>query len=86
MVRLRIDQISAVEHATAAGVPTLARDGSTLLTAGMGRPLLLTTLDPDEAMRVLASDQRRVLLSALGLLVAAPIVVIVGVALSLLKV
>ncbi|MFV2063715.1 MAG: hypothetical protein ACC726_09400 [Chloroflexota bacterium] len=85
-VRLRIDQVSAVDHATAAGVPRLRPDGSVLLSAGMGRPLILTTLDPDEAMRVLASEHRSQLLVGAGLLVAAPIVTVVGVVTAILGV
>ena len=83
-VRLRIDQVSAVEHATAAGVPRVAPDGSVVLGAGMGRPLILTTLDPEDAMRVLASEQRTSLLVASGLLVAVPVVVVIGVILAIL--
>ena len=29
------------------------------MSAGLGRPLILTTLEPDEAMRVLAGGERR---------------------------
>jgi len=78
-VRLRIEQVSAVEHATAAGMPSLAEDGSVVLGPGLGRPLLLTTLELDEAMRVLAGDRRNELLLASGLLVAAPILVVAGI-------
>jgi hypothetical protein len=77
-VRLRIEQISATDHATAAGVPRTGEDGMTVLGPGLGRPLLLTTLDQDEAMRLLAGDRRSELLLATGLLVAAPILAIVG--------
>jgi hypothetical protein len=77
-VQLRIDQVSAIDHATAAGVPAVGSDGSVSLSAGMGRPLVLTTLDPEEAMRVLASGHRNSLLIGSGLLVAAPIVVVAG--------
>ena len=53
-VRMRIDQISAVEHAVILGVPIA--DGSTArMTRGLGRPLVLTTLEVPEAMRVLGS-------------------------------
>ena len=82
-VRLRIDQVSTVDHATAAGVPRLTADGAVMLGAGMGRPLILTTLDPDEAMRVLASEQRTRLLLGSGLLVTAPIVGIVGIVVAI---
>ena len=83
-VRLRIEQVSAIEHATAAGVPTLAEDGTVVLGPGLGRPLLLTTLDLDEAMRVLAGSHRTELLLASGLLVVAPIFVITGIVVALL--
>ena len=85
-VRLRIEQVSSVDHATAAGVPTRDAAGATSLGPGLGRPLILTTLDPDEAMRVLASSQRRSLLVASGLLVAAPIVVLAGLVIALVGV
>jgi hypothetical protein len=29
------------------------------MSAGLGRPLILTTLEPDEAMRVLTGGERR---------------------------
>ncbi len=69
--RQRVDQVSAVEHAHAAGVPTLDAHGQPRLSAGLGRPLVLTTLERAEAMRVLAdgrSGRLRVaaLLLALG--------------------
>lgn len=83
-VRLRVEQISAVDHATAAGVPRPGPGGSVLLGPGLGRPLLLTPLDQDEAMRVLAGDRRSELLLAAGLLVAAPIVILLGIAALLL--
>ncbi len=46
------------------GVPVLGSDGQPVITAGRGRPLILTTLEPDEAMRVLArGDTRRPLVA-----------------------
>ncbi len=77
-VRLRIEQVSSVDHAHAAGVPRLSADGNVVLGPGLGRPLVLTNLDVDVAMRVLASDQRRELLAASGMLVAAPFVTVIG--------
>ena len=68
-VRFRVDQVSAVEHAFAVGVPMLAENGSVRLEAGRGRPLILTTLELDEAMRVLARGQRQRATLAAGLLV-----------------
>jgi hypothetical protein len=77
-VRLRIEQVSAVDHAIAAGVPRVGGGGSVVLGPGLGRPLVLTTLELDEAMRVLAGGRRRELLVASGLLIAAPLVVGLG--------
>ncbi|HEY7702868.1 MAG TPA: hypothetical protein VIB02_11190 [Candidatus Limnocylindrales bacterium] len=59
-LRLRIEQVSSVEHALVAGVPrTDPATGAVVMTAGLGRPLILTTLERDEAMRVLAGDAPR---------------------------
>ena len=59
-LRLRIEQVSSVEHAIVAGVPSIDRvTGAVRMTAGLGRPLILTTLERDEAMRVLAGDAPR---------------------------
>jgi hypothetical protein len=77
-VRLRIEQISTVDHATAAGVPAVDGEGRFVLGPGMGRPLVLTVLEDDEAMRVLASDKRRSLLVASGMLAVAPLLCLVG--------
>jgi hypothetical protein len=55
-VRARIEQVSSVEHAVVLGVPTLD-GGEPHMTAGLGRPLVLTTLEPPEAMRVLTGGQ-----------------------------
>jgi hypothetical protein len=55
-VRLRVEQVSSVEHATALGVPV--RDGEAVrLAPGLGRPLVLTTLEPGEAMRIIAEGR-----------------------------
>ena len=58
-IRLRIEQVSSVEHAIVLGVPSLDSAGEPHLSAGMGRPLILTTLESDEAMRILANGERR---------------------------
>jgi hypothetical protein len=55
-VRVRIEQLSSVEHATALGVPVVG-DGRVVLTAGLGRPLVVSTLESREAMRVLAEGR-----------------------------
>ena len=66
-VRLRVEQLSSVEHALALGVPTIDRERGPMLRPGIGRPLILTNLERAEAMRLLAADHRpaTVLASAL---------------------
>ena len=77
-VRLRVERISVIDHATVAGVPRPGADGGVVLGPGLGRPLVLSTLEQDEAMRVLAKGQQSRLRLALGLLVASPVVVVAG--------
>jgi len=79
-----IEQLSAVEHATVCGTPVL-RDGQPTLTAGLGRPLIVTTLEIPAAMRLLAAGHRRRVIAAaallatgLGLLFAAAVTVLAG--------
>jgi len=57
-VRLRIEQLSSVEHATVLGMPVASGEGRVTMTAGTGRPLVVSTLERDEAMRVLAEGRR----------------------------
>ncbi len=67
-LRLLVEQVSSIEHAVVLGVPSPGPDGVPRMTAGLGRPLVLTTLETDEAMRVLAgSGSRRPLLAAICL-------------------
>ena len=56
-VRLRLEQLSAVEHATVLGQPVATADGTVRMTAGLGRPLVVTTLEVPEAMRVLGGGR-----------------------------
>jgi hypothetical protein len=76
---LRIEQVSTVEHATVLGVPVPAPDGTPTIRPGLGRPLIVTTLEGDEAMRVLTGGASRkarlvvALLAAGGLLLAAAV-------------
>ena len=57
-LRLRIEQVSSVEHAVVAGVPAKDGAGTIRMSAGLGRPLILTTMDRADAMRVLADGHR----------------------------
>lgn len=78
-VRARIDQISSVEHAIVLGVPLPGVDvdvSPARMTAGLGRPLVLTVLEPSEAMRVLAADDGgRTRLAAVCLVAGAALIV-----------
>ena len=67
-VRYRVEQISAVEHASVLGVPVRSDGGSTILTAGLGRPLILSTMEPTEAMQLLAGGRRGGPIVAMALL------------------
>jgi hypothetical protein len=85
-VRAVIEQVSLVDHAIALGVPVRAADGTTTLTSGMGRPLVLTTLEPDEAMRILTGGDRRRTLMAAVLLVVGLVLLVAGLVLAALGV
>jgi len=88
-VRARIEQVSSVEHAIVIGYPVAVAGApgatrasapapapSARLTAGRGRPLILTVLEPPEAMRILAGgDADRTRLAA-GLLGAGAILIV----------
>lgn len=83
--RLMIEQLSAVEHATVCGRPVL-QAGRATLTAGTGRPLIVTTLEAPAAMRLLARGHRTrvaaaalLLFVGLGLLGAAAVALLLGV-------
>ncbi len=70
-VRVRIDQLSAVEHATVSGVVQRSTAGSLQITAGMGRPLILSSVEPAATMRLLAADRR-------GSVIASAVLLVVG--------
>jgi hypothetical protein len=59
--RVILEQISTLDRGTAAG---LLRDGA-LTTGGAGQPLVLTTLDRREALRILGGGQRASLAAGL---------------------
>jgi hypothetical protein len=72
-IRLRIEQVSSVEHAVVLGVPRVGADEVARMTAGLGRPLILTTLEHDEAMRVLAGGRRGRAAAATALIAVTPV-------------
>jgi hypothetical protein len=83
-IRLRIEQVSSVEHATVIGILVAGPDGEPRITRGMGRPLVVCTLERDDAMRVLAEGRRGRAVAASILLVAGPATVSIGLAAALL--
>lgn len=75
-VRLRVEQVSSVDHALVLGMPVVDPERGPMLAPGLGRPLILTNLERDEAMRLLAAGRRgtawvasALLAGGLGLLV-----------------
>ena len=77
-IRLRIEQLSSVDHATVLGMPVVTPDGRVQLTAGTGRPLVVSTLERDEAMRVLAEGGRARPVAAAVALVGGLVGLLVG--------
>ena len=68
-VRMVVDLVSTIEHAAVLGVPTRAAGRDPVMGPGLGRPLILTTLEDDEAMRVLtggAASRARLALGCFG--------------------
>ena len=84
-VRLRIEQVSSVEHAIVVGVPELDAAGTATISAGLGRPLILATMDRSDALRVLADGDRFRPILLAATLVAGLGLVALGLAWSLLE-
>jgi hypothetical protein len=81
--RVILELVSSVEHAVVLGVPALDAGGRPRLGAGRGRPLVVSTMEPAEAVRILAAGPRTRSRLAAGLVVAAVVLAIVGIALFL---
>jgi len=84
-VRLRVEQISTVEHAIVAGVPGMSANGTIAMSAGLGRPLILATMDRPDAMRILADGRRFKAVVVAGSMVAGFVLVAIGLAWALLE-
>ena len=56
--RLRIELLTAVDHALVLGVPAMDPARGPILRPGLGRPLVLTNLEKDEALRLLAHGRQ----------------------------
>jgi hypothetical protein len=75
-VRLRVEQVSAVEQASVAGVPRPGPAGQPWMTAGTGRPLILTTMEIPSAMRLLAEGRRGHVMTAVACLAAGTVLLL----------
>jgi hypothetical protein len=80
--RLVVEQVSAVEHAYVAGMPRSDGDGQVRMSSSDNRPLILTTLEIDAAMRLLGGGQRGMALGLSGLF-GLGIVLLIGAAVTL---
>lgn len=69
-VRMILEQASSVEHGTVLGVPQRDAAGRPTMGPGLGRPLILSTLERDEAMRVLTGGSSTRATVALACIVA----------------
>ena len=78
-VRLRLEVLSAVDHARVLGVPVTDPELGPVLRPGLGHPLILTTLEPDEAMRLLAHGRQTTMRIVAALMGAGVVVIAVGV-------
>jgi len=81
--RLRVEQVSSVEHAIVVGVPSVDEHQVPRISSGMGRPLILTTLERPEAMRILARGESRRPLVAVAALACGLVLIAMGLAWAL---
>jgi len=79
-MRLRVEQLSSVDHALALGVPVLDPERGPMLRPGLGRPLILTNLERDEALRLLAAGRRGTARLTSALLISGVALAIAGAA------
>ena len=77
--RVIVEQVSSVEHAVVVGVPNLGPGGQARLTGGPGKPLILSTLDQPEAMRILAGGSTARPRIAFALLILAAVLIVTGI-------
>lgn len=83
-VRLVVETLSSIDHATVLGLPIAARGGEPRIGAGGGRPLVVSTVADPEAMRILAGGDRRRPVVAAAAFFAGLILLAVGLGWALL--
>ena len=81
--RLQVEHVSTVDHALVLGVPSLDPARGPIMRSGLGRPLIVTTLEPTEAMRLLAMGRRGTTQAASVLLALGAALLVTGVAWAL---
>jgi len=81
--RFVVELVSSVEHATVLGVPVLDPAGRPRLEPGRGRPLILSTLEPAEAIRIIGGGSAGRSRLAAALVVVAALLLIVALVLFL---
>lgn len=82
-VRMEIGYVSTVDHAAVLGVPQRTDDGRVVIGPGLGRPLIISILEDEEAMRVLTGGATRRSRVAIAALVTAGVCFAVAVGLWL---
>ena len=82
--RLRMDILTSVDHALVIGVPTVDAVRGPILRPGLNRPLILTNLEPNEAIRLLGAGRRGTARTISLLLGGGTAAVLVGVSWALI--
>jgi hypothetical protein len=80
---MEIGYVSTVDHAAVLGVPQRTADGRFVIGPGLGRPLIISILEDDAAMRVLTGGATRRSRFAIAALVTAGVCFAVAVGLWL---
>ncbi len=75
--RLRLELLTSVDHVLVLGVPSLDPGRGPILGPGLNRPLILTNLEPKEALRLLA-EGRQGTTRAISLLLGGGVVALLG--------
>jgi hypothetical protein len=78
--RLQVEHLSTIDHALVLGVPTVDADRGPIMRAGFGRPLIVTTLEPREAMRLLAQGRQGTARASGALLAIGAVLLVAGAA------
>jgi len=78
--RMEVTYVSTVDHAAVLGVPSRDGDGQIAIRPGLGRPMIISILEDDEAMRVLTGGAMARSRLAIGALIAGAVLLGLAVA------